>query len=274
MIRTALTTLAIALAAIPVAGAQTLVFEGIVEASDQAVLSTRLDGVVAEVLFEGGERVTAGQPLIRLDPVDARLQLAVAEAELARAEAELAGATRNANRQEALNERGIAADAVVGPARTRRAAAEAALQLAQAERDRAALDLERAVIRAPIDGFVSAPAVVVGQFIEAEAGPPLASVVALDEVTVAYRAPYAERLSVLAATGAETVDALLAMIRLSLILPGGQAFGGTATPRMASPVVDPETGTVTVWARFDNADGLLRPGMQVTVQSRIIGETQ
>lgn len=257
--------------------AERLVFEGRVEASSEAVLATRLNGVVAEVLFEGGEAVTPGQPLIRLDPRDAELALAVAEAEVAGAEAELAGATRNANRQEALFERGVTADAVVGPARTRKAAAEAALALAETERARAALDLERAVIRAPIAGFISKPAVVVGQFLEAEAGPPLATIVALDPVIVAYRAPYVDRLATLDATGAKTVDDLLARIRLSLILPGDRAYPLTATPHKASATVDAETGAVTVWASFPNPDGLLRPGMAVTVLSDVVdqsGETQ
>ncbi|MEM6488185.1 MAG: efflux RND transporter periplasmic adaptor subunit [Pseudomonadota bacterium] len=250
-----------------------LVFEGRVQASRSAVVSTRLDGVVAEVLFRGGERVRAGQPLIRLDPADAELALAVADARVAQAEAELAGAVREATRQEALFARGISPDAVVGPARTARTAAEATLALARAEREQAAVDLARTVIPAPIDGFVSAPAVVVGQFLEAEAGPPLATVVALDPVTVAYRAPYADRLRVLAATGARTVDQLLAGIRLRLVLPGERAYPATAVPSKASPTVDPSTGTVTVWASFPNPDGLLRPGMAVTVLSDVSGET-
>lgn len=256
------------------AKADPLIFEGEVLASRQAVLSTRLDGVVAEVLFEGGERVAAGQPLIRLDPVDAELALAVAEAQIAAAEAELGGANRNAARQEALNARGISPDAVVGPARTRKAAAEAALVLAQVERDRAALDLSRTVIRAPIDGFVSAPAVVLGQFLEAEAGPPLATVVTLDPALVAYRAPYTDRLETLSVTGAQSVEQLLAQIRVSLEMPGGAAYPVHATPRSASPVVEAVTGTVTVWASFPNPDGVLRPGMRVTVWSEIQGESQ
>lgn len=261
---------------IPVLGAgvpraDTLVFEGRVEAVGQAVLATRINGVVAEILFNGGDEVTEGQPLIRLDPVDAELALAVAEAELSRAEAELEGATREANRQEQLAARGISPDAVVGPARTARAAAEAAVALAQAERDRAALDLRRAVIRAPITGLISPPDVVVGQFLEAEAGPPLATIVALDRVLVAYDTPYAERLATLDRTGAATVDDLLALIRVELVLPGGAGYPGEATPHTASPTVDPATGTVRVWVRFDNPDRLLRPGMAVTVHSTIQG---
>ncbi|MEM1312906.1 MAG: efflux RND transporter periplasmic adaptor subunit [Pseudomonadota bacterium] len=246
-----------------------LVYPGRVEAARQAALSTRLDGVVAEILFNGGDEVEAGQPLIRLDPVDAQLALAVAEAALARAQAELDGARRDAARQESLAERGISPDAVVGPARTARAAAEAALRLAQAERDRAALDLERTVIRAPIGGLISASDVIVGQYLEAEAGPPLATIVDLDRVLVAYDAPYADRLALLGRTGAATVDDLLARLRVELSLPGGALHPRAATPHTASPTVDAETGAVRVWAVFDNPDRLLRPGMAVTVRSHL-----
>lgn len=244
-----------------------LVFSGWVEAAESAVISTRLDGVVADVLFEGGERVEAGQKLIQLDPADAKLALAAAEARLAEATALLEGAERRAARQEQLAERGIAADAQVTPARTARAAAVANLALAETQRDRAALDLERTVIRAPITGTISRPSFTVGAFLEAEAGPPLAEIVSLDPVLVAYETPYADRLASLEATGAETVDALLASITLTLRLPDGTTYGETATPHAASAEVDRETGAVTVWAQFPNPDALLRPGMAVEVLS-------
>lgn len=256
--------------------AEPLVFEGRVEAARRAVLSTQLNGVVAEILFEGGERVEAGQPLIRLDPADAELALAAAEARLEEARAFLTGAERRAERQEQLAARGVAADAQVGPARTARAAAEAAVALASAQRGRAVLDLERVVIRAPISGVVSRPSVTVGTFLEAEAGPPLAEIVTLDPVLVAYHVPYASRLAALKEAGVETVDALLASRSVTVRLPDGQVFDGAATPHAASAEVDAEAGAVTVWARFSNPDAILRPGMAVEVVSRsaIVEQTQ
>lgn len=251
------------------ADAQTLVLDGKVEPSERAVLSSRLNGVVAETLFRGGEHVVAGQPLIRLDAADAQLAVAVADAEVAAARAQLDGATRNARRQEELFERGISADAVVGPARTALAAAEAGLALAQARHEIALLDLERTVIRAPIEGFVSRTDVAVGAFLEAEAGPPLASIAALDPVIVAYATPYADRLTVLEESGAASVEELFERISLSLLLPRDGLYPHKAVPLAASAEVDEASGAVTVWARFPNPDALIRPGMRVTVLSNI-----
>jgi membrane fusion protein (multidrug efflux system) len=262
-----LATVLIALA--PPAAGTSFEFEGIVEPANRAVLSSHSNGKVTEVLFSGGERVERDQPLIKLDDSDAKLKLAAAEAELAEAGARLAEADRQVQRQETLSARGAGARANLSRARTKLAAAAALVALRQAGLARAALDLERTVIRSPIDGYVSRPAVAVGAFLEAEAGPPLASIVALDPVIVAYRAPYADRLAALRTSRAGTVAELLSRIRVKLRLSETETLPTESTPFAASPVIDPTDGTVTVWAKFLNPDAILRPGMKVRVLSTI-----
>ncbi len=271
----AILVVALSLLAAGSALADTLRFEGRVEAVRLAELSSQLNGIVAEILFSGGEYVEAGRPMIRLDRADADVALAVADAHVAQAEAELDGAAREANRQETLFRRGISPDAVVGPVRTAKAAAEAALALAKAERRRALLDRDRTIIRAPISGFVGQPLTRIGAFLEAESQAPLAEIVALDEVVVAYRVPYATRLETLQNSGAESLDALLERVELLFELPDGSEFPHRATPSHASATVDPADGTVTVRANVRNPDARLRPGMSVTVHVTILlPETQ
>jgi RND family efflux transporter MFP subunit len=247
--------------------AEPMVLQGRIEASERAVLSSRLDGVVVEILFDGGDAVAAGQPLIRLDPTDAEIALEIARARVADARYRLEGATIRKSRQEALHDRGITADSALGPARTDAARAEAALALAEAEERRAALDFDRSVIRAPISGLISPPAVAVGAFLEAKAAPPLATIVAIDPAVVAYRVSYSERVATLESGNARSVDELLAGVRLRLRLPGDRDYPVEAIPHAASAEVDERTGDFTVWARFPNPDALLRPGMAVTVLS-------
>ncbi len=251
------------------AQAQDLVFDGRVEAIEQAVVSSRINGVISEVLFSGGDRVSAGQPLFRLDATDAELALAVADAKLAQAKARLEGAQRQSARQEELLARGVSSASVVGPVRTELASATAALALADAEREVAFVNLERTVIMAPIEGVVSRPTVQIGTFVEAKAGRPLATVIDLDPIAVAYEIPYADRLASLDATDAASVNEMLSKVRVSLMLPGDRTYPFQSIPRSANPTVNPETGTVTVWADFPNDARLLRPGMMVEVMSVI-----
>ncbi len=82
-----------------------------------AELSLAANGIVAEVLVAEGDRVEAGQPLLRLDSARQKASLAQAQAQLQRAEAQLAQAKSGAREEEI-------------------AAARAALDAAQARLDR------------------------------------------------------------------------------------------------------------------------------------------
>jgi multidrug efflux pump subunit AcrA (membrane-fusion protein) len=64
--------------------------EAVVEAAAQRTVSIRTGGTVLELRVADGDRVAAGEVLLRLDPIDAELAIAQAEASLAQAEAQLA----------------------------------------------------------------------------------------------------------------------------------------------------------------------------------------
>jgi len=98
------------------------------------------DGRVTAVLFEPGERVRGGEPLLRLDDDSERAALSEAEAELTEAEAAF-------ERAEALNDQGRITGSAFETAR-------AALLRAEARMERARSDLERRTLRAPFDGML------------------------------------------------------------------------------------------------------------------------
>ncbi|MEM8811027.1 MAG: efflux RND transporter periplasmic adaptor subunit [Pseudomonadota bacterium] len=261
---------AIPVSSLPVQ-AEPLRFEGRVEAMRNAELSSRLNGVIAEIAFEGGESVVAGDPLITLDPADFEIAVKVAEAELARVRAGRTLAEAESERAERLSERGVAAEAQLQAAEAALAVATADVTAAEAALARAKLDLSRTVIRAPMDGLVSRPLIAVGAFVEAEAGPPLGRIVQLDTVLVAYRVPYAVRMATMKEAGAPNLQTLFERIDLALVLPDDSTHPHRSKPRFADAALDPETGEAIIWAEFSNPDGVLRPGMNVTVLS-LIGE--
>ena len=69
------------------ADAETLEFDGQVEAVHQADVYSRVEGIVAEVLVSQGDFVDAGTVLARLQQDVPRLKVAVSEARLERANA-------------------------------------------------------------------------------------------------------------------------------------------------------------------------------------------
>ncbi|MEM9555188.1 MAG: efflux RND transporter periplasmic adaptor subunit [Acidobacteriota bacterium] len=152
---------------------------GTVKARHRAKLSTEVGGLVLELPHREGDRVTAGEVLLRLDP-----RLPAAEAELAerdlatvaaqRDEACLAArrAAREHARIESLIADGIVSDDVLDQAATRAETTEAGCTAARAavERARAAVRLaatrlEMLVLRAPFDGIVAEVSAEVGEWI-------------------------------------------------------------------------------------------------------------
>ncbi|SFI28348.1 efflux RND transporter periplasmic adaptor subunit [Albimonas pacifica] len=252
--------------------AQEMLFQGRIEAANRATLTTGRDGKVVEVLFGGGEAVEKGDPLIRLDDAFQALDLeiAAAEARAARARAELARA--EAARMEELGRRDVASAARLDAARAQAEVAAADAERAAAQERAARLRLERSVLRAPLAGRIGAPAVAVGDFVEAAVGPPLAEIVQLDPLIVAYQVPYDDRLAALRRAGASDLATLFSRLALEVRTAGGALSAGPLRPEHADATVDPATGMLTVRARLPNPDELFRPGMRVEVVSTLAPE--
>ncbi|MDH1474037.1 HlyD family secretion protein [Comamonas thiooxydans] len=225
-------------------------------AAEVAQVTPSIGGTVLEVLVRDTQAVKQGDVLVRIDPTDARLALAQAEAELARAmrrvkgyvandgglkaqvtareadekraaaqllaaEADMERATIDLQRRQALARSGSVSGEELTQAQNAFAAAKAQLasavaaqaqaranreaaigakqvnatliegadaqsnpevQLAQARRDQAQVDLDRSTVRAPVDGVVARRSVQIGQRVQA--GAPLMTVVPVQRIYV------------------------------------------------------------------------------------------
>jgi len=202
-------------------------------ASDAVVVQPEISGRVTAVLFEQGEAVQVGEPLIRLDPT-------THEAELAKAEAALTLARENYNRSESLSRRGATAAQALDQAR-------AALRTAEAELVLARQRLSDTDIRAPFDGVVGLKQLSVGRYVE-----PGDELVALERIDPLY------------------LDFRLSERWLAKLVPGdtvtvavdalpGESFTGTITA--LDPKVDVNGRAVQLRATVPNPDRSLRPGL-------------
>jgi RND family efflux transporter MFP subunit len=141
---------------------------GYVVARRLATVSSKVTGRVAEVLFEEGAEVEAGQVLARLErsTVDAQLNVATSGAEAARRnlreiEVRLADARRTLERNRSLVERKLVAQSVLDSSEAEVAALSARLAAARSEVDVAIAqvglgkqELADLEIRAPFKGVV------------------------------------------------------------------------------------------------------------------------
>lgn len=164
--------------------------------AETAQVTPAVAGIVREVRVTDTQAVKAGQVLVVLDDVDARLAAAQAEADERRGAAQVASAIADLERakvdlerRQALAASGSVSGDELTRARNAFATASASLAAARAQAalygaklDQARVNLQRTVIRAPVDGVVAKRTAQVGQ--QVQAGASLLSVVPVGEVHV------------------------------------------------------------------------------------------
>ncbi|MCB9656671.1 MAG: efflux RND transporter periplasmic adaptor subunit [Sandaracinaceae bacterium] len=210
-------------------------------------LSADVTARVQRVYVEEGDRVRAGQLLVRLDAAHARAIVAQSDAMASSAQVQAAQLAREYDRLAPLAERGAVAVSETDQLAASRDAALATAQASREARSAATTTLRTYVIRAPFDGIVESLPAEVGQ-VASQGGATLVRLIDLSEVE--------------------------ARVKVSESLLPGIAVGGAATAHLRSLdlrvtgrvervgyELDPLTHTASVLVRFPNPDTTLRAGM-------------
>jgi RND family efflux transporter MFP subunit len=140
----------------------------------QATVSTKLMGTVTAVLVKEGDRVSAGQPMVRIDARDLDAKRQQVEAGIASAEAMYQEALLMTNRMRALHADSAAPRAQLDAAEAGLARAQAGVNAAKAGAGELDAIAGYAVVRAPFAGTVTQRFVDPGAF--AAPGAPLVTV--------------------------------------------------------------------------------------------------
>ncbi|WP_210528414.1 efflux RND transporter periplasmic adaptor subunit [Rubellimicrobium arenae] len=237
---------------------------GRVVPSASAEVRPQVAGIITERRFQEGSRVEAGDVLYTIDPTTYQAALAQAEASVAQAQAQLGAAQREAGRVQELAARAVASQQVVDEATAARDAAEAALQVAQAQQLSARIELERTTIKAPISGEIGLSLTSQGALVTASQADPLTVIRQIDPVYVDVTQSAAELLAW--RRGQAEADLGTADRTVRLILADGTEFEHTGELTAAEPHVDEQTGVVVLRMEFPNPELLLLPGMYVQVE--------
>jgi membrane fusion protein (multidrug efflux system) len=210
---------------------------GTTQANESVEITSKASNTITAIRFQEGEEVERGAVLVEMDDAQVRAALAEAEAALARSKSQY-DRSRNLQSSQVLS----VADLEL---------VEATLKADEARVAAARARLDDTVIRASFRGRTGFRRVSVGSFVS-----PGSVITTLDDTSVIK----------LDFTVPETY---LFVLRRGLPITAaaaglpGRAFKGVIT-NMDSRV-DPVTRSVTVRAELDNADGLLRQGMFMTV---------
>ncbi len=210
-----------------------------VDASLQAVrqgtLGAQVGGNVVQLAVKAGDRVKAGQLLVRIDERDVQAGLAQRDAALVQAEAEQRNAKVNAERTRELRRQGFVSQAALDMAETQLQGADAGVRQAQAARAQAALARGFAAVTAPFDAVVQATHVDAGDL--ATPGRPLVTVYAPGAMRAVVQLPASRSLQARTASGIEITlpDGRRVNPVARTELPGADAVSQTVEWRLDLP---------------------------------------
>lgn len=259
-------------------------FVGTVIPIQQVNLVARVEGVLESVNFAEGSFVKAGTTALEIEKAPYQAALASAQAQLQSAKADETEAEVNLNHAEItlkrqldlLRSNAVAQSAVDDATAAHDSAAaqveqtRAAIAQADAQVKTAELNLGYTQVASPIAGRVGRVQITAGNLVSSSSGT-LATIVQTDPIRIGFSISDRDYLKV-----------------VSIVKPGDQGFGNSAAefqPRLklsdgtdyASPgkiafidnTIDPNTGTIAVYADFPNPHLQLVPGqyVQVTVEA-------
>jgi membrane fusion protein, multidrug efflux system len=238
-------------------GPENTAYDGVVEAVRQTTLAAQVSGTVVALNVRPGDRVQAGQVLLRLDGRAADQNAAASAAQVQAARAAQESATRELERQKQLYDKNYISQAALerAEAQYKAAHAEAAAQLASAGAARTQTDFF--VIRAPYAGVVAEVPVTLGDM--AMPGRPLVTLYDPGALRVSAQVP-------------QTVATRLAPDATPLVEVPGTSLGSVKPAKVQLlPTVDPATHTQEL--RLDLPPGTtgLTPGMFARARLPITG---
>ena len=237
---------------------------GTVSPFKTVTVRSRVDGEITRVLFKQGQMVKQGDPLVEIDkrPYQAALDQAVAKK--AQDEASLRNDQLNLQRFQNLAQKSFESQQAVD---TQQALVDQVK--AQIEGDDAAIanartNLDYTTIKAPFTGRTGFRQIDPGNIVHAADQNGIVTIAQLQPIAVQFTEPQ-DLLPAIARAferGPAPVEALTS---------DGQTVLSRGTLAVIDNTVNQATGTISLKARFDNADNALWPGL--SVDTRLLVDT-
>jgi RND family efflux transporter MFP subunit len=233
-------------------------FSGRFEPTASIEIRARVSGHLQSINFEDGQIVEAGRTLFVIDPRPYQTAVAGAEAQLASAGAQVELANLELARAEQLIGNATVSRATYDQRIQQKRAADAALQTAEANLQRARLDLEFTEIKAPVGGRVSNRRVDPGSLVSGESTL-LTTIVALDPIYFVFDMSERDFVDYERAVKSGTLRSMRDKgVTVWARLTDDDQWPYQGTMNFVDNRIEPGTGTIRVRAVLSN------PGLSIT----------
>lgn len=218
---------------------------GTARARASAVIFAETAGEVEQVLFSAGDRVEAGDVMVRLEADEERLAVRLAQVSVREAEQLLA-------RYRRIEDTGAISDSQIDEAET-------ALEAARIELEQAELALRRRTVIAPFSGFVGLSEIDAGARVT-----PSTEITRLDDRSILF-VDFDPPEQVFSRIGVGD--------RVQATPFAGEDRSYDARIINVDSRINPDARTFTARAELDNASDALRPGMSFRVGFELLSDT-
>lgn len=222
-------------------------------------LKARVSGNIVSIKFKEGDFVKAGDLLIEIEDTTYKAALLAAEAKLQQAEAELVNAKQKYDRQLELSNSNIATKSELEDATKSLHLSLAVKAAAEASLIDARNNYSYTKIYAPISGKIGKAAYTFGNYVT-PSSESLARIIQFAPVYVRFAISEPDYINLFA-----TADEVKKKAVVRLRTADRKMYGEIGRVTLVDNKVDADTGTIMMWATFDNATSLLTPGGLVDV---------
>lgn len=233
----------------------------------------QVSGIIREVNFKDGIKVTKGQTLFVIDQTEHKLQVQNAQANLAAAKAQMETTKLQYETNQKLAEKKIVSEYVMSTSMNAYHVAQAAVQQAQAQLAMAQTNLGYCTVRSPITGIIKENGYKIGEM--ADLTDMLCSLSDNSEIQAWFPYTESQLLDLLdryglkpSSEGLKDIDGKTVgskLPKLKLQLKNGQEYQHEGMVTEIGGIVDSKTGTVVCKATFPNPDDELRSGLSATL---------
>ncbi|MFY7842872.1 MAG: efflux RND transporter periplasmic adaptor subunit [Rhabdochlamydiaceae bacterium] len=239
-------------------------FVGVTQSSHLVDITPRVEGYLEKIAYKEGQIVRKGDLLFQLDKSQYEVSLKEAEANLKREEASFFSTKQTVDRYQPLYEQKAASKKDLDDATGMMKQAEANVQSALAKRKKAELNLSYTSILSPISGLTTNSSYREGALITPGQKTIMTSVAVVDPMWVNLSVSDAYFLN----AAKDIQEGRLIVPKnynfdVKIRLADGTLFPGQGKVDFISPLLDPDTGSLSARVILPNPDYQLKPGQFV-----------
>jgi len=225
----------------------------------------RVEGYIDKIYVDEGAVVRAGQPLFKISAPEYEQEVRTATASIKSAQAAVSSAKLAVNKVKPLVEKEIISKYELETAQYNYDSALATLAQANASLVNARTNLGYTTVTSPVDGVVGSIPFRLGSLVSSNNTEPLTTVSSIGNV-YAYFAMNEKVLLSFSEGSGTLAQKIKQLPQVSLLLSDGSIYGEKGKIETVNGLINTETGSVNIRARFPNPRGIIRSGSSATVR--------